>query len=82
MHSENGMPASMWKRKGLLTLDTESFPERPEPYAVPANRSFIFATGIENSYPTILGRDGSSVRVDQMAKSGHYDRWAEDFALV
>jgi beta-glucosidase/6-phospho-beta-glucosidase/beta-galactosidase len=39
---------------------------------------FMFATGIENSYPTLpTGR-----RVDQMEKCGHYDRWAEDFALV
>jgi len=40
--------------------------------------TFMFATGIENSYPTLpTGR-----RVDQMAKCGHYERWAEDFALV
>lgn len=66
----------------MLTLDTKNFPEGPERYAVPADRSFIFATGIENSYPTIRGRDGATVRVDQMAKSGHYDRWREDFGLV
>ena len=39
---------------------------------------FLFATGIENSYPTIAG----GVRIDQMAKCGHYARWQEDFALV
>jgi len=40
--------------------------------------SFLFATGIENSYPTIAnGR-----RIDQMDKCGHYARWEEDFALV
>lgn len=39
---------------------------------------FMFATGIENSYPTLsTGR-----RIDQMEKCGHYERWAEDFALV
>lgn len=38
----------------------------------------MFATGIENSYPTL--RSGS--RVDQMEKCGHYARWEEDFALV
>ena len=43
---------------------------------------FMFATGIENSYPTIAGRDGATVRVDEMAKTGHYGRWREDFALV
>lgn len=66
----------------MLTLDTKAFPEEPERYAVPSDRSFIFATGVENSYPTIRGRDGTTVRVDQMAKSGHYERWQEDFALV
>lgn len=39
---------------------------------------FLFATGIENSYPTIsTGR-----RVDEMEKCGHLDRWDEDFGLV
>jgi beta-glucosidase len=44
----------------------------------PTSVFFVFATGIENSYPTI---DGGK-RVDQMAASHHYDRWKEDFALV
>ncbi|NUS48965.1 MAG: glycoside hydrolase family 1 protein, partial [Gemmatimonadaceae bacterium] len=39
---------------------------------------FLFATGIENSYPTIAG----GTRIDQMDKCGHYDRWQDDFALV
>ena len=43
---------------------------------------FMFATGIENSYPTILGPDGKNFRVDEMAKTNHYARWREDFALV
>jgi beta-glucosidase/6-phospho-beta-glucosidase/beta-galactosidase len=39
----------------------------------------MFATGIENSAPTIKqGR----VRVDEMARCGHYARWREDFELV
>jgi beta-glucosidase/6-phospho-beta-glucosidase/beta-galactosidase len=39
----------------------------------------MFATGIENSIPTIhQGR----TRVDQMEASGHYDRWSEDFDCV
>jgi beta-glucosidase/6-phospho-beta-glucosidase/beta-galactosidase len=40
--------------------------------------AFMFATGIENSIPTIAG----GVRVDEMAKCGFYARWREDFALV
>jgi beta-glucosidase len=43
---------------------------------------FLFCTGIENSYPVIKGRDGKPVRIDQMQKCGHYDRWKEDFRLV
>ena len=41
---------------------------------------FLFATGIENSYPVINGPDGAARRVDEMEKCGHYTRWREDFA--
>ncbi len=43
---------------------------------------FMFATGIENSYPNIRLPDGTTKRVDEMAKTGHYDRWQEDFMLL
>jgi beta-glucosidase/6-phospho-beta-glucosidase/beta-galactosidase len=43
---------------------------------------FMFATGIENSYPVITGADGKARRVDEMEKCGHYARWKDDFALV
>ncbi len=43
---------------------------------------FMFATGIENSYPTIQLPDGSTKRVDEMEKCGHYERWQQDFGLV
>jgi len=39
---------------------------------------FMFATGIENSDPTIAG----GVRIDQMQKCGHYQHWQEDLRLV
>src|SRR5215203_648771 len=45
-------------------------------------QNFLFCTGIENSYPTIKGRDGKNTRVDQMEKCGHYDLWRDDFELV
>ncbi|MGK7866744.1 family 1 glycosylhydrolase [Falsiroseomonas sp. E2-1-a20] len=45
----------------------------------PPQGGFLFATGIENSAPTI---QGGTVRRDQMLECGHYDRWREDFALV
>src|SRR4051794_39544066 len=39
---------------------------------------FMFATGIENSYPTIAG----GARIDQMEKCQHYERWREDLEIV
>ena len=43
--------------------------------------NFLFATGIECSYPTIQeGR--KTIRRDMLAECGHYERWEEDFALV
>lgn len=44
--------------------------------------NFVFATGIENSYPTILGKDGKEKRVDEMESCGHYQNWQKDFELV
>ncbi|HZQ45992.1 MAG TPA: family 1 glycosylhydrolase [Verrucomicrobiae bacterium] len=40
---------------------------------------FMFATGIENSSPTI--RNGR-VRVDEMERCGHYQQWQVDFDKV
>lgn len=42
----------------------------------------MFATGIENSYPTIRLPDGKIKRIDEMEKTKHYKRWKEDFGLV
>jgi len=39
----------------------------------------MFATGIENSYPTI---HNGRVRIDQMEKCHHYQKWSQDFDLV
>lgn len=41
--------------------------------------NFMFATGIENSIPTI---DGGRTRVDQMESCGHYRHWKVDFDCV
>lgn len=40
---------------------------------------FMFATGIENSYPTI---QNGQHRVDELEKCGHYTHWQKDFELV
>lgn len=47
-----------------------------------AKNKFMFATGIENSYPTILLPDGTIKRVDEMEKTGHYEHWETDFGLL
>ncbi|RZJ86435.1 MAG: glycosyl hydrolase family protein, partial [Hymenobacter sp.] len=44
-----------------------------------AASQFLFATGIENSYPTI---QNGKVRQDEMEKCGHYKFWQKDFELV
>lgn len=48
---------------------------------MPGNK-FMFTTGIENSYPTIMLPDGSTKRVDEMEKTNHYQHWQLDFMLV
>ena len=43
---------------------------------------FMFATGIENSYPNIQLPDGSIKRIDEMEKCCHYKNWELDFQLT
>ena len=45
------------------------------------HRNFMFATGVESSYP-VISENGKVKRIDQMDKCGHYARWREDFHLV
>src|SRR4051812_34109972 len=45
----------------------------------PAKAGIYFATGIENSNPTI---NNGRTRIDEMASCGHYEQWATDFDLV
>lgn len=42
---------------------------------------FMFATGIENSYPTIEW-NGKTIRQDELAKTKHYEHWRDDFRLL
>src|SRR5436190_23672008 len=39
----------------------------------------MFATGVENSSPTI---NGGRTRIDEMEKCGHYRHWQADFDCV
>src|SRR6476660_4511887 len=48
----------------------------------PQQNKFMFTTGIENSYPTIVLPDGTTKRVYDMEKTGHYKYWETDFNLV
>jgi beta-glucosidase/6-phospho-beta-glucosidase/beta-galactosidase len=45
----------------------------------PPAPGFMFATGIECSYPTL---DGGRWRMDEMAACGHYRYWRKDLELV
>ena len=47
--------------------------------AKPDGDSFIFATGIECSYPTV---ERGQWRRDQMKATRHYERWSDDFDLA
>ncbi len=49
--------------------------------SMPAN-TFMFATGMENSYPVITLPGGQKKRIDEMEKTGHYDHWNYDLELV
>jgi beta-glucosidase/6-phospho-beta-glucosidase/beta-galactosidase len=44
-----------------------------------SNSAFIFATGVECSYPTT---EHGSWRRDEMDATRHYERWREDFELA
>jgi beta-glucosidase/6-phospho-beta-glucosidase/beta-galactosidase len=45
-------------------------------------QNFMFTTGIENSYPSIILPDGTRKRVDELEKTGHYQNWKTDLGLV
>jgi beta-glucosidase len=53
----------------------------PRRVSNPSKARFLFATGIECSYPIVETPEGR-VRRDQMQECGHYDRWREDFELT
>jgi beta-glucosidase len=59
----------------LLTNTQRAVPQKP------TSERFIFATGIECSYPTIEW-EGKTVRRDQLAECHHYERWEEDIELM
>src|SRR5918997_989904 len=50
--------------------------------AGPFREPFVFATGIECSYPIVAGRDGRPVRYDQLERCFHDVRWRDDLELV
>lgn len=79
--------ALVHKRKSPITpmpydSHNKTMPEIFDQRLNELRQRFLFCTGIENSYPVIKGRNGKPVRIDQMEKCGHYERWKEDFRLV
>lgn len=58
---------------------TQTHPDDPHHHH---SHRFMFATGIEGSYPVINGRNGGSERVDEYEKCRFYKYWREDFRLV
>jgi beta-glucosidase/6-phospho-beta-glucosidase/beta-galactosidase len=70
-----GYPAT----RQCFTPPTSKEPRNHGGKRVPADGRFIFATGIECSYPTT---EQGRWRRDEMAATGHYRRWREDFELA
>ena len=54
---------------------------KPRETLNPGTQRFMFATGIECSYPTIEWQ-GRRHRQDELEKCGHYARWQEDLRLT
>lgn len=54
---------------------------QPQKRVNPTTQRFIFATGIECSYPTIE-TPGGRKRRDQLAECGHYEHWKQDLQLT
>ena len=65
------------------TTDTDSVMKfyKPRQRPNPATQRFMFATGIECSYPTVEWQ-GRRIRQDELEKCGHYARWREDLQLT
>ena len=72
-----GFPAHRPPRLPAPPLPRPDIATAPEP--PPPQDRFMFATGIECSYPTIAQ---GSWRMDQMQSCGHYRHWRQDLALV
>lgn len=49
---------------------------------VETEQQFMFATGIENSYPVVSGRNGRTIRRDELESTRFYERRREDFSLL
>jgi beta-glucosidase/6-phospho-beta-glucosidase/beta-galactosidase len=69
-----GYPVTRGPRPGRLTQPSKMTDGHRAP-----DHGFLFATGIECSYPTT---DHGRWRLDQMYATGHYQRWREDFELA
>jgi beta-glucosidase len=55
---------------------------QPKKRPNPRTQRFIFATGIECSYPLVKTTGSNRRRVDEMEKCKHYEMWREDLQLT
>src|SRR5688500_7203820 len=75
-NNSNGMRFEAWDRHGSRAKEDRRMTKERMRYYQPewshhaTTQRFIFATGIECSYPTIRAGEGRK-RVDQMEKCGH-----------
>jgi beta-glucosidase/6-phospho-beta-glucosidase/beta-galactosidase len=67
-------PRPAWLDRRRLPKGTNTPPDDPPPLS-----QFMFATGIECSYPTI---DGGRYRMDELEATEHYRNWQRDLELV
>src|SRR3569623_3303510 len=69
-------PMGFLFRAAPVSGRTTQSPDQPRRSTI---ANFMFATGIEISYPTI---NHGKTRVDEMEVCGHYERWREDLDCV
>jgi beta-glucosidase len=67
----------------VVENQTQSYMKFYKPWCPsnPTTQRFMFATGIECSYPTIRTPSGKK-RVDELEKCRHYERWRDDLRLT
>jgi beta-glucosidase/6-phospho-beta-glucosidase/beta-galactosidase len=79
IYSDSPELAEFIAMKTLEQMSNSPVEANGKPVKGQGSPGFLFATGIENSDPTI---EAGQTRVDELEKCGHYRYWETDFALV